>query len=106
MSGYLKVNDTCDVCNEKLGHHRADDGPAYITILISGHILAPLMLIVFEVFRPNAVIMTVSFSIFFVAIALFTLPRIKGALVALQWAKRMHGFGSASPERSARNPAD
>jgi len=30
-----------------------------------------------------------------VALALFLLPRMKGMFVALQWAKRMHGFGAA-----------
>jgi uncharacterized protein (DUF983 family) len=30
-----------------------------------------------------------------VAMSLFLLPRLKGALVAIQWAKRMHGFGAA-----------
>ena len=34
MKSYLKVRDTCTVCREDLSHHRADDGPAYLTILI------------------------------------------------------------------------
>jgi uncharacterized protein (DUF983 family) len=37
LRGYLKVRDTCPVCREELYHHRADDGPAYLTILIVGH---------------------------------------------------------------------
>jgi len=92
MDGFLKVRHSCEVCGEELHHHRADDGPAYITVLLSGHILAPLMLLVFQVFRPDALLMVIGFSIVFVAMALFLLPRIKGAFVALQWAKRMHGF--------------
>ena len=43
---YLKIRDTCDVCGEALHHQRADDGPAYLTILIVGHILAPLIVYV------------------------------------------------------------
>jgi len=101
MNGYLTVNDVCEVCGEELYHQRADDGPAYITILIAGHIIAPLMLIVFEVFRPNAVVMSVGFAALFVAAALYMLPRIKGALVGLQWAKRMNGFGLASQDPPA-----
>lgn len=92
MDGFLKVRDTCEVCGEELHHQRADDGPAYVTILISGHILAPLMLIIFETFRPEPLLLVVGFSIAFVAMALYMLPRIKGAFVGLQWAKRMHGF--------------
>ena len=48
LRGYLKVRDNCPVCGEALHHHRADDGPAYLTILIVGHVMAPLILIVFK----------------------------------------------------------
>jgi uncharacterized protein (DUF983 family) len=95
MNGYLSVRNECAVCGQELHHQRADDGPAYVTILISGHILAPLMLIVFETFRPNPIVLAVGFTLLFIAIALFLLPRIKGAFVGLQWAKRMHGFAKA-----------
>tara|TARA_R110002096_G_scaffold7102_5_gene31507 strand:+ start:1907 stop:2194 length:288 start_codon:yes stop_codon:yes gene_type:complete len=95
MNGYLKVRDECPVCGQELYHQRADDGPAYVTILLTGHILAPLMLMAFEIYRPNPIILTVSFSLVFMAMALYLLPRIKGAFVGLQWAKRMHGFSKA-----------
>ena len=36
--------------------------------------------------------MAVSFSLGVVAMALFLLPRFKGLIVGVQWAKRMHGF--------------
>lgn len=96
MQGYLKVRDTCAVCGEDLHHHRADDGPAYLTILIVGHLMAPAFLIVFTTFRPEPLVMATIFTIGCVGLSLWLLPRIKGALVALQWAKRMHGFGSAA----------
>lgn len=93
LSGYLKVHDTCTVCSEELHHHRADDGPAYVTVLIAGHLLAPMILISFELFRPDPIVLSLVFILIFVTFALFMLPRIKGVFVALQWAKRMHGFG-------------
>ncbi len=102
MEGYLKVADTCSECGTELYHHRADDGPAWATILITGHILAPLMLLVFEVFRPEAWVMALGLSVFFVALSLYLLPRLKGAFVGLQWAKRMHGFGDAPGMARAR----
>ena len=95
LRGYLKVRDNCPVCGEALHHHRADDGPAYMTILIVGHIMAPLILVSFAKFRPDPLILATIFSVGTVALSLFLLPRLKGALVALQWAKRMHGFGNA-----------
>lgn len=95
LRGYLKVRDTCPVCGEALHHHRADDGPAYLTILIVGHVMAPLLLFTFTQWRPEPLVLATIFSVGTVALSLFLLPRLKGALVALQWAKRMHGFGAA-----------
>ena len=93
MRGYLKVRDDCPVCGEALRHQRADDGPAYLTILIVGHVLAPLLLWVFVTWRPDPITLFAIFSVGTVALSLFLLPRLKGAMVAFQWAKRMHGFG-------------
>lgn len=96
LSGYLKVRSECTVCHEELHHHRADDGPAYLTILIVGHLMAPLILWVFTAYRPDPMILASGFTVGCVALSLYLLPRLKGAIVALQWAKRMHGFGAAT----------
>ena len=93
MDGYLQVRDACPACATELHHHRADDGPAWATILITGHLLAPLMLAVFVALRPEGWQMAIGFSVVFVTLSLYLLPRLKGLFVALQWAKRMHGFG-------------
>lgn len=93
LHGYLKVRDACPSCGEELHHHRADDGPAYMTILIVGHLMAPLIMWAFVTFRPDPVVLSSIFAIGCVALSLFLLPRMKGVLVAIQWAKRMHGFG-------------
>lgn len=93
FDGYLKVADHCPVCREELHHHRADDGPAYLTILIVGHLLAPLMMWMFVAFRPDPWIMATTFTIGCAALSLYLLPRLKGAIVGLQWSRRMHGFG-------------
>ena len=95
MTSYLKVRDACPVCGEDLHHHRADDGPAYLTILIVGHIMAPAILWAFVTFRPEPMVLASVFTVGCVALSLYLLPRLKGAIVGLQWAKRMHGFGAA-----------
>ncbi|WP_135448825.1 MULTISPECIES: DUF983 domain-containing protein [Tabrizicola] len=95
LRGYLTVRDTCPVCGEALHHHRADDGPAYLTILIVGHLMAPLLMVVFTTWRPEPLTLAAIFTVGTVALSLYLLPRLKGAMVALQWAKRMHGFGSS-----------
>src|SRR5262245_55028694 len=40
----LKLADKCDACGERLFHHRADDFPPYLTIVVVGHIIVFLML--------------------------------------------------------------
>jgi len=93
LRGYLGLRESCPVCGEALHHARADDGPAYLTILIVGHVMAPVLLWVFTAFRPDPLAMAAGFSVAAVALSLWLLPRLKGALVALQWSRRMHGFG-------------
>lgn len=39
---YLKVHDHCTNCDEALHHQRADDGPAYLTILLVVHLVGLL----------------------------------------------------------------
>lgn len=92
FKGYLKVRDECAVCHEQLHHHRADDGPAYLTILIVAHIIAPVMHFVFVTYRPDPLVMFSILSVGCVALSLYLLPRLKGAVVAIQWSRRMHGF--------------
>lgn len=94
MKGYLQVRRTCPVCREELSHHRADDGPAYLTILIVGHLMAPFLYTVFVTFRPEPLVLFTIFAIGSITLSLYLLPRLKGAIVAFQWARRMHGFGS------------
>jgi len=96
LHSYLKVQDRCDHCGEVYHHHRADDGPAYLTILLVGHLMAPLLLIVFELYRPEPLVLFAIFAVGCLALSLYLLPRLKGAVVAFQWARRMHGFGEAN----------
>ena len=92
MSGYLTVRKSCPVCREDLHHHRADDGPAYLTILFVGHLMAPLLHLVFVQFRPDPLVLFTVFAVGCVALSLYLLPRLKGAMVAYQWARMMYGF--------------
>jgi uncharacterized protein (DUF983 family) len=94
---YLKVQDRCEKCGEELFHHRADDAPPYITILIVAHVIGFLMLTVLTAYDniPTWVQMTLWPGLVLV-LCLSLLPRVKGALIGLQWALRMHGFGNDS----------
>ena len=104
MDGYLTVRRACPVCGEALHHHRADDGPAYMTILIVGHLMAPLLLVVYIKYRLSPATLISLFSLATVALSLFLLPRFKGMFVALPWAKEMHGFGRQRPAAEVAAP--
>lgn len=93
---YLKVSETCPSCREELHHHRADDAPPYFTILIVGHIIGAGVLMLEQAYAPDTWIHYVIWMPLLLVMTLWLLPRIKGALVGLQWALRMHGF--AGPE--------
>ena len=93
MKGYLGVRPTCTVCGEDLHHHRADDGPAWLTMLVVGHLMVPFLGWAFVKFRPDPMVLTAVFGIGAAALSLWLLPRIKGMMIGFQWAKRMHGFG-------------
>ncbi|MBE1296504.1 DUF983 domain-containing protein [Phycobacter azelaicus] len=92
LHSYLKVNDNCSNCGLDLSGHRADDGPAYLTILIVGHLMAPILHVVYFAYRPEPLVTFTVFSIGCLASSLYLLPRLKGIVVAYQWARRMHGF--------------
>lgn len=90
---YLKVADTCPNCGEELHHHRADDAPAYFTMVIVGHVIVGGILSMEKALAPPT---WVHLAIWLPALTLMTLlllPVCKSMLVSLQWALRMHGFG-------------
>ena len=96
LHSYLKVNDKCTVCEEEFHHHRADDGPAYLTILIVGHLMGVMLHFVFVQFRPEPIVLFTIFSVGSIGLSLYLLPRFKGALIGFQWAKEMGGFARPS----------
>lgn len=94
LRGYLGVADACETCGQPLHHARADDMPAWATIIITGHLLAPLMLTVEQTWSPSLWVYAAVVPPLVIGMALLLLPRIKGAVIGMQWALEMHGFGS------------
>lgn len=91
---YLKVVDACPSCGEELHHHRADDAPPYFTILIAGHFIVAGVMMVEDYFHPEYWLHILMWFPLTIGLCLWLLPRVKGILVGLQWALRMHGFGN------------
>ena len=100
---YLKINDNCSECGEKLSSARADDFPPYIAIFIVGHILVGWMLHA-EMSGPVDPMLYVWTMIpAAIVLPLIMLPSIKGAVVGLQWANYMYGF---DPTRGDTSKSD
>ena len=88
---YLKIVDHCAVCGETYGHYRADDAPAWLTILLVGHITVPIILIVENRFQPP---LWIAFAVYPLLIGLLTLallPRCKGVILAALWKTKGEG---------------
>jgi uncharacterized protein (DUF983 family) len=98
FDGLLKVRDACQACGQELHHHRADDAPPYFTILIVGHIVVPLALMVEQTLQPELWLHMALWPPLTLGLSLALLPRIKGALIGVQWSQRMHGFGDAAAD--------
>lgn len=84
--------DRCAACDQDWSHHRADDFPAYIAILVTGHLLAPVMIALSldTDLSPAAILaLLIPFS---VAMMLGMLQPTKGAVIAAQWWHGLHGF--------------
>jgi uncharacterized protein (DUF983 family) len=103
FGAYLKVEERCRVCGEELHHHRADDAPAYFTMFIVGHVVVGGLLSFEQNFAPPTWVQLAIWLPAAFVMSLALLPRVKGLLVGLQWALRMHGFATAStaPSRVA-----
>lgn len=86
---FLKVQETCEVCGHDNGQYPADDGPAYFTILIVGHLVVVPLLVVPVLLHWNVWQALILVPVV-MAIALWMLPRVKGAVIGLMWALREH----------------
>jgi uncharacterized protein (DUF983 family) len=97
---FVKVADQCERCGEPFRHHRADDFPAYLVIVLVGHIVVPFAMWVEIAYSPAYWLHAAIWLPMVVGLALGLLQPIKGAIVALQWQTGMHGFAAAKLARS------
>lgn len=85
FKGYIKQLDQCAHCAEKIGQIRADDGSSWLTILLTGHIVVPLMAY-FALYStlPDWLILTILIPIV-LGMACLILPHAKGLFIAILW---------------------
>ncbi|WP_095011393.1 DUF983 domain-containing protein [Tsuneonella mangrovi] len=94
---WLKPVERCRTCGQDWTHARADDVPAYISILLTGHLLAPLIIFLFadldlSLWAAAAIIFPLA-----TGMVIGGLQPIKGAVIALQWWLGMFGFKRERP---------
>ncbi|NDE89959.1 MAG: DUF983 domain-containing protein [Alphaproteobacteria bacterium] len=88
LISYLKPVAECAVCGEVLGTIRADDGPPWLTILIVGHILLPIIFTKSAATDwPQWLAMTIWVGLAIILMALI-LPRAKGLFIGVLWKNR------------------
>ena len=95
---FLKVDNNCSVCGLDFTPHRADDLPAYLVIVIVGHIVVPTALIIETDYSPPVWLQLSIYLPLTLILSLALLQPVKGAVVGMQWALKMHGFDDNPPE--------
>ncbi|MFZ2997997.1 DUF983 domain-containing protein [Sphingobium sp.] len=89
---FLKPTDACAHCGQQWDRHSADDFPSYIVILLLGHILVPLMIEVNSALAIPLGWQAVIWPTLAIILAVTMIQPVKGAVIAFQWSRRMHGF--------------
>ena len=83
---FLKVTSPCAACGHDNAQYPSDDAPPYFTILIVGHlIIAPMLLFPFIWEAPLTLVLATTVPAV-AALTLLLLPRVKGAIIGVQWA--------------------
>lgn len=85
FSGYLKIIKNCKNCNEDLSIYRTDDFGPWLSIILGGHIIVPLVLAVEQKFAPEMWIQTVVWIPLTLIIVLLLLPISKSICLAILW---------------------
>jgi uncharacterized protein (DUF983 family) len=100
LRGYLTPVAACEVCGEDLSHQRSDDFAPYVTMVVVGHLVVPLVLFVMmQTDWPAGAVLALALA-FTGLLSLLILRPVKGAIIGLQWALRMHGFeGTGDADR-------
>lgn len=99
---FLKVADSCNACGTELHHHRADDLPPYIVIIIVGHLIGYGILMTETKLEMPLWIHLAIWPLLTLLMCLALLQPVKGAVVGLQYALGMHGFGAGRNREKAQ----
>jgi len=91
---FLKPVERCPLCGQDWTLHAADDFPPYVAIIITGHVMAPIMILLgSSATLPTWVLVAIALVIA-VTMLMTLLQPAKGAIIALQWWMGMQGFAA------------
>lgn len=99
FGSFLRVVDSCEACGTEFHHHRADDLPPYLVIMIVGHVIGYGILMAETRFDVPMWLHLALWPALTLLLCLLLLQPVKGAVVGLQYALGMHGFGDARMRR-------
>lgn len=102
---YLKPSTLCPGCGQDWTLHQADDFPPYVSIIVTGHVMAPVMIEIGSSELPLWQMITLSVLIAG-TLLIGLLQPAKGGIIALQWWMGMHGFRRAGRDEVAAARAD
>lgn len=89
---FLKPIDRCGFCGQDWTHQQADDFPAYVSIFLTGHILAPLIIALVKDTELSVGALTAIIMPLAIVMMIGLIKPAKGAIIAIQWWFGMHGF--------------
>lgn len=93
FGAFLKPVDSCAHCGADMHHHRSDDLPPYLVIVIVGHVALGGFMMTDMVWDMSPWAHLAIWAPLTVLSAILTIQPIKGGVIGLQWALKMHGFG-------------
>lgn len=103
FNGYLTIKKECPICRESLEGIRTDDAAPWATILVVGHLLAPVIpfAIKYDISTWALTALLVGLAL---VLALSVLPVIKGVFVGLNWRFNIrdghHGYDVAKLDQN------
>jgi uncharacterized protein (DUF983 family) len=100
---FLKPVNHCSACRQDWTHQQADDFPAYVSIFLTGHIMAPVIIALIQDTKLSLPALAAIIAPLMLGLMILFLQPAKGGIIALQWWFGMHGFAK---ERRAQERTD
>lgn len=85
FSKYITLKKQCDHCGESFEKLKADDGPAWLTMMVIGHLIIPTMLSVEMSYDLPIWVSIIVWPLSLAVLSLLCLPFAKAFFVNMIW---------------------